>query len=237
MPCGHPTGAHAAHYARLRPGEAVTACGGMRCAVPVGSRAFTSTQERKGEVQRSPAPVQAQSRVVHHIQRVRSLPTLSDRPCTNTSAVSPMCAPSWAASRSTLPWIITNTRETALILGRHRIGQPHRSRPGRVNAPPAPGASVPWKQCYFQQSRLKELRPLRTCFVLLGGLVWVQDRSSATCLNSDEVEVFTFVHRHIRLEDRECLADCLAVPDYDMAVFPHGEIGVAKELQGNQTPK
>ena len=44
------------------------------------TQAFTSTQERKGEVQRSPAPVQAQSRVVRHIQRVRSLPTLSNRP-------------------------------------------------------------------------------------------------------------------------------------------------------------
>ena len=52
-----------------------------------------------------------------------------------------------------------------------------------VNAPPAPGAPVPWKQCYFQQSRQKQLRPLRTCIVLLGGLVWVQARSSATCLN------------------------------------------------------
>ena len=50
---------------------------------------------------------------------------------------------------------------------------------GGVNVPPVPGAPVPWKQCYFQQSRQKELRPLRMSFVLLRFHVWVQARSSA----------------------------------------------------------
>ena len=57
---------------------------------------------------------------------------------------------SWAASRSALPWAVTNTRETALILARHRIGQAHRSRTG-----PKPGRlhSCPCRQ------RLPRLRP------------------------------------------------------------------------------
>ena len=61
-----------------------------------------------------------------------------------TSAVSPTCAPSWAASKSTLTTV--SARETALILGRRRIGQPNRGRPCPTMGPVRSLHSCPCRQ-------------------------------------------------------------------------------------------